>query len=146
MATPAKGESPFWWPFEPAAPFGAVTSSWTSEGTTSWICCLMRRVYSAPDTLIRETPEYRSSSRRTSERIATPGPFAGWPWPPARPASRRRPVELEPDLGPARRGPPAVGQAVDQEQPAPADLVGVRARRHGVEPGTAVGHLDAHPG
>ena len=30
----------------------------------------MRRVYSAPDTLIRESPEYRSGSRLTSESVA----------------------------------------------------------------------------
>src|SRR4051812_37974035 len=98
----------------------------------------MRRVYSAPLTLIRESPEYTSGSRLTSESIA-PG---------ARPAGAsgglvaRRPVDLEPYARAPVGAAPAVRKRVDEIEPATARVVGVRARRGRREARPVVGHLD----
>src|SRR3954447_6742496 len=116
------------------------TSSWTSEGSTSLICSLMRRVYSAPLTLIRESPEYRSGSRLTSESIA-PGSravvasgafFAG------------RAIDLEPYARAPVRAAPAVGERVDEEEAAAAGIVGIGTCRDRREPRAVVGDLDPH--
>src|SRR3954463_1570070 len=117
-----------------------LTSSWTSEGSTSLICSLMRRGYSAPLTLIRESPEYTSGSRLTSESIAPRARPAGE----ARGVVARRPVDLEPYAGAPVGAAPAVGQRVDEIEPAAARVVRVRARRRCRESRPVVGHLDPH--
>src|SRR3954470_7506544 len=118
-----------------------LTSSWTSEGSTSLIRSLMRRGYSPPLTPIRESPEYRSGSRLTSESVA--------PRTRSVPASgalvARRAIHFEPYARATVRAAPAVGQRIDEEQPAPAGIVGVRAGRHGGEARPVVGDLDAQP-